>query len=92
MWFNRKFQFVNLVRTGALQCYWSVFVYFSTINLKQKLVHLKSGGLVLNDSCYKWRYAISKTNEELYNSKNTWKIYEDTTLYYTTYIIGQFTL
>lgn len=49
---------------------------------------LNGGGLVLNDSCYKWRYAISKTNEELYNSKNTWKIYEDTTLHYTTYIIG----
>ncbi len=49
---------------------------------------LNGGGLVLNDSCYKWRYAISKTNEELYNSKNTWKIYEDTTLQYKTYVIG----
>lgn len=50
---------------------------------------LNGGGLVLNDSCYKWKYALSKTNEEIYNNKYSWKLYEDTMLQHKAYIIGE---
>lgn len=49
---------------------------------------LNGGGLVLNASCYKWQYALMRTNEELYNNANTWQLYEDTILKYQLYYIG----
>ena len=50
---------------------------------------LNGGGLVLNNSCYKWQYAIEKTNIEFYASANTWKLYEDTSMKYDIYCVGE---
>ncbi|MEG1506938.1 MAG: hypothetical protein RR478_05535 [Bacilli bacterium] len=49
---------------------------------------INGGGYVLNNSCYKWEYARMKTNEEIYNDKNTWQIYDDTKKNYQLYYRG----
>lgn len=49
---------------------------------------INGGGLVLNDSCYEWNYALIRANKELYGSEYTWELYEDTNINCTMYCLG----
>lgn len=50
---------------------------------------INGGGFKLNESCYKWRYALLRTNLDLYNNGDSWKLYEETTSQYNIYTLGE---
>lgn len=50
---------------------------------------INGGGLVLNDSCYDWNYALYKTNEEIRTRYSEYDLYELSTMHYTEYCLGE---
>lgn len=50
---------------------------------------INGGGLVLNDSCYDWNYALYKTNADIRAKYRDYDLYELSTMKYTTYCLGE---
>lgn len=50
---------------------------------------INGGGLVLNDSCYDWNYALYKTNAEIRTKYRDYDLYELSTIHYTEYCLGE---
>ena len=50
---------------------------------------INGGGLVLNDSCYDWNYALYKTNADIRTKYRDYDLYELSTMKYTTYCLGE---
>lgn len=50
---------------------------------------INGGGLVLNDSCYDWNYALYKTNAEIRTKYRDYDLYELSTMHYTEYCLGE---
>lgn len=50
---------------------------------------INGGGLVLNDSCYDWNYALYKTNADIRTKYRDYDLYELSTMKYTRYCLGE---
>lgn len=64
------------------------------MSYKEKMFHLlrdiDGGNLQLNNSCYEWNYAISKTNEYMQEKHGKeYFLYSLATMKYTTYCLGE---
>ena len=50
---------------------------------------INGGGLVLNNSCYEWNYARMKANKELYDNEGSWQVYDNSSIKYKIYCLGE---
>lgn len=50
---------------------------------------ISGGGLVLNDSCYDWNYALYKTNEEIRARYSEYDLYDLSIMKYNEYCLGE---
>lgn len=69
------------------------FCQNENMSFKEKMLWLlkgiNGGGLVLNNSCYKWEYARIRTNFDIYGEYNTWALYKDLETKCTIYTLGE---